>query len=668
MKKVNILENKNFLEKKVKKIDYFPLNRNNLKCIKIFKRLPKLINFFSIFVFIDIYYLYYLSLEKCLDGLSRCSKKVAWIQKKLNEGLTCSFLLLFICELMIQKIISKFHLIHLIIIFISFYTYSHGLEFYDHGLFNFLGVLSLLIIGNIFFVPLNLLLYIIKRKNKLILLIYFFILIIFIISYKYYLNNFLGCEDWPKGLNNTFIRNDINKTDCKIKIPKYCPYKFLQYFLDISKKTGMKCGYTSNAKNKILKVSKSKYINDKTKKIGYPNINKNEIWSKKSYKHNTIVNIFRKNMIDMDNKTIVGDLTKDNLPEIIVDFSDKEKGKMIINLNFDENLSKQRKEIEKKYHPYSNNIMVLYFDSVSRANGMRKFKRTLKFFERFMPYNTKKFHSFQFFKYHALKHYTHGNYPKLFMNNYRKKKKSLRITYYLKKYGFVTAFSNDMCDIHPYPTKYLEITKEELCDHEFLLCDPNKKHISVMTKRCLYDKTNIDYQYEYGLQFWRLYKQNRKFLMIVNNDGHEGTLEVIKYDDDIVYNFLNTLYNQNLLNETTILLLSDHGTPMPSIYYFNDFFHIEKQLPMLYIITSDKENKTYYEQYLNIHNNQQRFITAYDIYNTLCYLMLGNNYYNNKDIKIDYISKTKLGINLFDPINKKRSPRNYKNTWKGICK
>ena len=89
---------------------------------------------------------------------------------------------------------------------------------------------------------------------------------------------------------------------------------------------------------------------------------------------------------------------------------------------------------------------------------------------------------------------------------------------------------------------------------------------------------------------------------------------------------------------------------------------------MLYIFTSDKDNQTYYEQYHNIYNNQQRFITAYDIYNTLCYLMLGKNYYHNSDIKIDYISKATKGINLFDQINKKRSPNNYKNIWKGVCK
>ena len=155
--------------------------------------------------------------------------------------------------------------------------------------------------------------------------------------------------------------------------------------------------------------------------------------------------------------------------------------------------------------------------------------------------------------------------------------------------------------------------------------------------------------------------------MIINNDGHEGTLEVIKYDDDTVSNFLNDLYYNNLLKGTTILLLSDHGCPMPSVYYFNDFFQIERHLPMLFIFTSDKENQTYSDQYQHIHQNQQKFITAYDIYNTLCYLMLGNNYYKKKNRNSNQIFQSNLGINLFDPININRSPRNYQKMEQNIC-
>ena len=669
MEKILIKDfNKIIFQKRIKRIKYFLLNGNILKNDKICSRNSKIINFFAIFVFLEIYYLYYLSLESCPDGHRRCSKRTKWIQEKLNEGLLCSILLLVQFELIIQKIISKLHFIHIISLLVIFFIYSHGLDFDDHGLFNFLGISSLLIIGNILILPFNLLFYIIKQKNKLILFIYIIILISFLFSYNYYLTNFLGCNDWQKGLNNTFIENDINKFGCQIKIPKYCPYKFMKYFLDITKRAGIKCGYSSNTKKNILKYSKSIYINNKTKIIGFPRTNDDAIWSNKSNENKKISTILSENLLDMENKEILKEIKKENLPEIIVDFSDYQKEKMIINLRYNKSLSLERKKIENMYSPYSNNIIVLYFDSLSRATGIRQLKKTLNFFEKFMPYNSKKYHSFQFFKYHAFRHYTPGNYPKLFIDSYRKKKKRYRITYYLKQYGFVTALSNDMCFNNPYPNILKEFSKEDLCDHEFLICDPNRKHINSMTKRCLYGKTDIDYQYEYGLQFWKLYKDNRKFLMIINNDGHEGTLEVIKYDDDTVSNFLNDLYYNNLLKGTTILLLSDHGCPMPSVYYFNDFFQIERHLPMLFIFTSDKENQTYSDQYQHIHQNQQKFITAYDIYNTLCYLMLGNDYFKAEDPDSTYIFKSKLGVNLFQPINPKRSPEKYKKMKKGFCK
>ena len=463
------------------------------------------------------------------------------------------------------------------------------------------------------------------------------------------------------------MENDINKYGCQIRTPKYCPYKFMKYILDMTKLGRIKCGDSSNTKQKLLKFSKTKYINEKTKKIGFPVTNEYILWSDKSNERKKISTIVRKNLIDIENHEQIKDIRVGNMPEIIVDFSNKTNGKMFINLHFNESLSMERKKIEKYYHPYSYNIMILYFDSVSRVNALRELKKTLKFFERFMPYNSENFHSFQFFKYHAFKYYTPGNYPKLVLDIYRRKKKRFRVSYYLKKYGYVTAFSNDVCSVNQYSSLLADFSKDELCDHEFLICDPNSGGVNSMIKRCLYDKTNTDYQYEYGLQFWRAYKNNRKFLMIVNNDGHESTTQVIKYDDDIIFNFLNNLYGENLLKETTILLLSDHGCSLPSVYYFNEFFEIEKQLPMFFMMIADKVNQTYYQQYHNIFENQQKFITAYDIYNTICYLMLGNIYFKKKNPKSKYIFQSRYGINLFQKINKKRSPKNYKAMEKSVC-
>ena len=42
---------------------------------------------------------------------------------------------------------------------------------------------------------------------------------------EFFVNSYFGCNDWGKGLNNTYIDNNKNKYGCLIKIPKSCTYK-----------------------------------------------------------------------------------------------------------------------------------------------------------------------------------------------------------------------------------------------------------------------------------------------------------------------------------------------------------------------------------------------------------------------------------------------------------
>jgi hypothetical protein len=60
---------------------------------------------------------------------------------------------------------------------------------------------------------------------------------------------------------------------------------------------------------------------------------------------------------------------------------------MKINLNYNKTLSKERKLLEQNIIPYLNNIVILYIDSVSKVNSLRYLKKTLNFFEKFMPYD-----------------------------------------------------------------------------------------------------------------------------------------------------------------------------------------------------------------------------------------------------------------------------------------
>jgi hypothetical protein len=501
------------------------------------------------------------------------------------------------------------------------------------------------------------------------------IFVFFLIFSFFKIINPINCYDWAKGLNNTYIENDINKNGCKINFPTECPYKIGKYFQDLTRIKNIKCTERKLKEREILlRESKSPFINQKTKKFGFPYTNKNENLLLDSKDDILIENFFLKNLIDMDKMTNFNN--GGIMPEILLDFSKSKLGQMNIDIKFNESLSKERKKIENNISPYSNNIMIIYFDSVSRAYSMRQLKKTLHFFENFIPYQggfnkkfqNEKFHSFQFFKYHSFRIHTTGNYPRLFYGKKRESKKLVKISYYAKQCGYITNFCIDVCQRDNIRTLH-NLTINEVEDHQFLICDPNRESFNQNFIKCLYGKQTIEYLIEYSNQFWRKYKNNRKFSLIISNDAHEGTIEILKYMDNIIYNFLNNLFNDNLLKDSTIFLLSDHGVGMPSVYYFYKFYKYEEHLPMLYILMNDRKNISYNEQYYNINENQQTFITAYDIYNTICHLMYGNEYQYilNKTSKND-TPKSPLGKSLLTKINKKeRSPKKYEDMEVFVC-
>ena len=146
-------------------------------------------------------------------------------------------------------------------------------------------------------------------------------------------------------------------------------------------------------------------------------------------------------------------------------------------------------------------------------------------------------------------------------------------------------------------------------------------------------------------------------------------MESLKYLDNIIFNYLNSLFNDNLFKESTIFLLSDHGVGMPSIYYLSNFYYYEGHLPMLFMIINDRKNISYYKQYSNIYENQQVFITAYDIYNTVVHLIYGDKYSFIKYKTIDNDGpNSPFGNSLLTKMNKKnRTSQNFIKMFHDVC-
>ena len=124
-----------------------------------------------------------------------------------------------------------------------------------------------------------------------------------------------------------------------------CESKYLQIFQDYTKLTKKKCKTYEilNPKKKLLSISRSPFINNRTIRFGLPLTNKDPLCFLDLDNHNSLWDYFFQNFVDMDNKEILDKYYKEKMPEIEVDFANNEQGKMIINVHYNKTLSKERK-------------------------------------------------------------------------------------------------------------------------------------------------------------------------------------------------------------------------------------------------------------------------------------------------------------------------------------
>ena len=67
------------------------------------------------------------------------------MKKKIIEVVIFCLIILVLIELIFYRIISVLNLIHLSLFYILIYLYSHGIDFEDHGYYNFVGSIAIIL-------------------------------------------------------------------------------------------------------------------------------------------------------------------------------------------------------------------------------------------------------------------------------------------------------------------------------------------------------------------------------------------------------------------------------------------------------------------------------------------------------------------------------------------
>ena len=659
MKKYNLA--RLYFIQKLNKKDYFSFKKKIFLNWNFDKKL--------LILNIILYILYIISLEDCNkgeeDGCVDDNIQTFIFQGVLVEINALFYSLEFFS--MILKYINKFHLIYIIIFYSYQFKIKNGYTLKNHGGFNkdilILSLLVFLIIE--FFILLLVKLY--KRKKHKTFWAIIFSLLIFPISFNFYIISITNCDNYQLNLNNTRIKHSI-KDGCYFINPKDCRMNLYEKIFDLNKI--IKKDYNSRKNFMDFVVNKTKY--QSTRRFGLPYI-RESLFLRHPYQAGDLKKFLWNNYIDMDKE-------RDKIkipPEFEIIFDNNDQGSLNITITPNKTLIEERRKLENS-NSLLKNVLFFFLDAISRKKFQTALPLTSAWIEKYMkqthrmPSENKVngLKAYQFLKFHSVGAFTHINVQPLLYGNSMRSNSGIKINKYFRENGYITGFILDQCNkgvIWDFSRHFTKNIKTVPWDHfgNGIFCDNNYgysfnnyfKGSSAIIRRSLYGKQTIDLQLEYGEKFWNAYLNSRKFLFFGCMQGHEPTYSVVKYIDKSIVDFLNRMEKNNKFKDTGIIFVGDHGLHISPIYAIlspENYFY-QRDLPACLIVLDYNKNIKIDDLY----DNQQKFVTPYDIYETLFHIIFGNNYkkQNIKELQrkslFKYINETERNCNLYSEIKGK---------------
>ena len=621
------------------------------------------IKYISYIIYIISFFMYKQSLFNCGNvSMNECIEKYN-INILIDCFIKCilsGFILSFNLAMIYWQILATTHLFGFVAFLFLLLMLDMGNDLYSHGIINFVFLIVSSIYGFLFYCMIKIIIESISNKNYKMLLLMIGVIILgcggFITIYLLLVN----CSYWDKGLGDKKIDNDKNKYTCKIIRPNTCYMDMLGYLFDFSKMTNYDCDKNNNPLfNDIIDNYILYYDKEFSEDINVLN-----------YPKTALMNLYSESEGSLDKKVInniTGTEEKDLINSEVFLVRNKSHASIEMNINKNVTLEKERKSLSIP-NAKIKNIIMIYFDTLSRAHFHRRFSDFSSFISDLDDLTNNNYASFEFMKYHTFG--TEGFNPTLlsmfFGKNSFTHEKPIHIISHLKKKGYITAQSANVCSQNLNKNINYEIINDKF-DYEniAMFCDPlynlanvknsNIKGINSSIKRCLYGKNSYEYVFNYGKIFWDAYPNNNKFLLLGLFDGSEKSGEVVKYMDNALSDFLLDLINKKKFHRTALFLVSSTGELKMGIYNkMNTEYFYEKNLGSFFLVL----HRAGIEQDIidKIKINEQSFVTAYDIYDSL--LSIGYDCYDDncwKEIK----NKSKNGKSVFSLIDGKKRNCNF---------
>ncbi|CAG9331242.1 unnamed protein product [Blepharisma stoltei] len=274
------------------------------------------------------------------------------------------------------------------------------------------------------------------------------------------------------------------------------------------------------------------------------------------------------------------------------------------------------------------NLVVIMMDTVSRSQVFRKMNNLVNVLETLNK--TGENEVFQFFRIISNGFNTEYNTRAMYTGSQLRQNRSGRPYWdFMRGQGNVALYINGFCE--DWMSVFLKKTFSGM-DHavSFPFCHfeyhPMEKTFGnfggpfSILRRCINGKYVHKHIFEYVDEFWMNYKNYGKIIHIPLQEGHEGTGEVILTVDPDLSDFILDMKRSGKLDNTILVITSDHGSHMGPYFMATEMGAFEQKLPVLFFIYPTWFLNKYPEFRKSLLANEQKLVGHYDTHWTFRHL------------------------------------------------
>lgn len=437
-----------------------------------------------------------------------------------------------------------------------------------------------------------------------------------------------SCSRWGESLHPDYTYSEDNGV-CKWKKPEIC-----WHYITTGVYKPLFWGRTSCATYET-DLTKHREVAGPNKIMSYGLSNKLDYFTRV---------IFRDIQRDLNNSASISSAEEmeSGNRESFIDFRDSEDGEFKIKLKDLRNfgLNRQLLPHDKKHM----NILNFFIDTVSRQRIYRAMPKTAEVLRNFHFTKNKRTRVYEFFRMHAIAGYS---WPNLMAEMYGTPRDGAsepvnwnfkhfkRVDSLAKENGYITGYASNFCNVNEkeHDGKDGFILRRQYIDpvfpdHEFIQpgCDYNSFPMNngfgfflnrgpfSTSRKCFMKRDQSEYSFQYLLDFFNTYKDERKFFTLRMIDPHELSEEVPKIIDGMIADFITRLIEEGHLDNTLVFFHSDHGDHVNLMLMATESFKSERFNPFMYVMAPDHIKDT--DAHENLVKNSQKLVGHKDIFTT----------------------------------------------------